>query len=584
MYSYIWKTRNIGIKGDAKKYSIVNVMPILWREHCVECAAPGCYKTCKLYKPRIDKRCMRFDYGIQPVYYDGEDIIGAKISLRRWAKLEASLGHSFYSVKSQKIMKLERLNRIASIIKSLCSLINNYRLSQIYASLHERYISKLRPKKSYEVNGFFAVIKSYSDSPKTLLLEILGDDLSLYRESMVLHQGWNEYFIPIEKFPTRTFNFKKKQIRAYLNDNETAELEFRYFDFVKRDTNKEIGKPANKIKCVAWDLDNTLWEGVIGDVGHENVSVKHEALKSIKKFDEMGILQTIVSKNTYEIAWAKIEELELQDYFLYPAINWGRKSESLKTIAKELNINIDTFAFIDDSSFERNEVKSALPQVRVFDVVELPELLSKTEFDIPITIASKNRRVSYLNEVNRKNITASWEGDYDTFLKSCKLEMRIFTLQSDIERERCLELIQRSNQYNISVQRQTEKSFNDMLTSELYKCFGMSLSDEYGDYGIIGFASFKHEGNRIQLQDFVMSCRVAQKKVERAFFNHILNQREIGLEFYIKVQKTERNKPLQDEFKKMPLNITLENKETISFKYIKKDSSLFINESIIKII
>jgi len=583
MYSYIWKTKDLKKKDDINKYKILGLMPILWREHCIECAMPGCYKTCKLYEERIDKRCMRFDYGIQPVKF-GENFYGAKISFKRWAKLEANLGSSFYGLSLKKIRKLEKLNQIGSKVKSFCRLINNYRLAQIYASLHERYIVKLDPKKKFQVDGFFAVIKNYSENKKTFLLEMLGDDLSLYRESLVLQKGWNEFFIPMEKIPINIFNYKKRQVRVYLNDNETGEFEFRFLDFVKKKFEKESIKSVKKVKCVAWDLDNTLWDGVIGDVGPNNVVLREESIKFIKKFDEMGILQTIVSKNTYNVAWAKITELGLQDYFLYPAINWGRKSESLKKIAKELNINLDTFALIDDSLFERNEIKSALPQVNVFDVKELPKLLSKDEFNIPITMASKGRRLSYLTEIERKNISASWDGDYDSFLKSCNLEMKIFFPETDAEKKRCVELIQRSNQYNISTKRHTETSFQNMLESDQYSCYGFSVSDQYGDYGIVGFASFKRIDEGLQLTDFVMSCRVAQKKVERAFLNHIINQTEIGTNFFAEVFKTERNHPLREELKKMPLKVTSEDKEKISFNYLKIDNGLFINENIIRII
>ena len=134
----------------------------------------------------------------------------------------------------------------------------------------------------------------------------------------------------------------------------------------KIDNQLEETLPAKKIKCVCWDLDNTLWNGVIGDDGTDGVIVNNKIIDLINEFDKKGILQTITSKNEYEIAWSKIKQLGLDKFFLYPAINWGPKSESIKQIAKELNIGIDTFALIDDSEWEREEVSSNCPQVRVY--------------------------------------------------------------------------------------------------------------------------------------------------------------------------------------------------------------------------
>ena len=355
------------------------------------------------------------------------------------------------------------------------------------------------------------------------------------------------------------------------------------FDFVKL-KNKEVATPAQKVKCVAWDLDNTLWAGVIGDDGKDGVVPFKHSIKLIKELDDRGIIQTIASKNTPEVAWEKIEELGLADYFLYPAINWGRKSQSLSNIAKELNINIDTFAMIDDSLFERREISMNLPQVRVYDAIEVPILLSKPEFDVPITEASKSRRKSYLSEYKRKNISSSWEGDYDSFLKSCKIKMEIFTPKAEKEKERCLELILRSNQYNITGVKYETDEFMKMLTSKDYDCYGFRIKDDYGDYGIVGFASFEKRDSDLILHDFVMSCRVALKKIERAFFNHILSQ-ESSLKFNllkIHAVKTTRNTPLREQLALMPLKVVAEDEQSIDYEF--SIGEKFVDDGIIMIV
>ncbi len=138
---------------------------------------------------------------------------------------------------------------------------------------------------------------------------------------------------------------------------------------------------------------------------------------------------------------------------MYPGINWGQKSENLKTIAANLNINLDTFAVIDDSSFERTEIITALPQVRVYEETRINELLTLPEFDIPVTEEGRNRRKFYQTEQRRNEISQGFSGDYKSFLKSCDFHLNIFIPKTNDQINRCYELIQRTNQLNISSKR-----------------------------------------------------------------------------------------------------------------------------------
>ena len=105
-----------------------------------------------------------------------------------------------------------------------------------------------------------------------------------------------------------------------------------------------------KIKCVVWDLDNTLWDGTL--VESDNVVLKDNAENIIKTLDERGILQSISSKNDFEVAKKKLEELGLWKYFIYPQISWNSKSEALRIIQESINIGQDTIAFVDDQELK----------------------------------------------------------------------------------------------------------------------------------------------------------------------------------------------------------------------------------------
>lgn len=593
MYSYIWYKKAEAESSPAQDsgYSdtcqVKAVLPLLWQEHCVECAAPLCYKSCKIYLPRTDKLCKRFANGVQPVCFPEQALRGGTIQFRRWAKLEAVIPDYLYGVSIEKLAKTNaRMNTLGRFIEqglaALSLPLSRFRLSRIVETIYMRRLLHHRYKQDGGLDGFLMRIYNHENSPHNLYLELTEFRKTVYKRSFCLQPGWNESFIPIEEFPLTTSG--RSLIQVYLDSDATATLSFRYLDFVslQQAANHENKKPAGRVKCVAWDLDNTLWNGVIGDDGQDQVTVQSACVLLIKELDRKGVLQTIVSKNNFDIAWNKIKELNLEDYFLYPAINWGRKSRSLLSIAKELNIHIDTFAVIDDSAFERMEIANALPQVRVYDVTEINTLLQRPEFDLPITEESAKRRQSYLVDYQRKNILASWEGNYDSFLASCHLAMEVRQPVDAYEQTRCLELLQRSNQYNLSRSKYDETSFQTLLNAENSTSCYCRVSDTYGDYGIVGFVTFTTEGNGWKCKNFVMSCRVAQKKIERALMNHIINRLPAGTIVEVDIEKTERNLPLRDEFKKMPFDVKEDNDRHIAFSY-RKTEAPFLDEQIVEV-
>lgn len=591
MHSYTWnfEHHDVEVPPFKSSYNVKGVLPLFFMEHCVECAMPLCYKTCPMYENRRDKRCRRFDFGQQRVTFNDSILDGATCSFRKWAKLGAFITHKLEAVDVNKIHRLERfINNTSVALEFVCHAINwqPYRPSRVFVDAIDRLLFQKRDiyKHTMPLDGFLATIYNHECEDKTVFIELVKSAQSLFRASVKLHPGWNEWFKPMNEIPLT--NEHGTMINIYFEGEDKGMLTFKYFDFValKQEEKKEIVKPATKVKCVAWDLDNTMWNGVIGDDGPDGVTVKDSSVSLVKQLDAMGVLNTVVSKNNFDVAWNKLIEIGIDKYFLYPAINWGRKSQSLIAIANKININLDTFAVIDDSPFERNEICSALPQVRVFDVTDVPSLLDRPEFDIPVTEESKKRRETYQTESKRNDIFASWSGNYDDFLRDCGLLMEIFIPQREEDVKRCLELMQRSNQYNVSGVKRDKDYMNMVLHSKGFSSFGYRVEDRYGKYGIVGFASFKGIGvNEFLLTDFVMSCRIAQKKVERAFFNFFIRQLPMGSTLRIHVNKTNRNMPLQDELIKMPFTLDSNNDSELCLHYVKSAQD-FCNDEIIKVI
>ncbi len=220
--------------------------------------------------------------------------------------------------------------------------------------------------------------------------------------------------------------------------------------------------------------------------------------------------------------------------------------------------------------------------MRVYDVSEIESLLQKPELDIPITEESAKRRESYQKEMKRKEIQASYGGDYDTFLRDCEMHLEIFTPETEVQRSRCLELLQRSNQYNVSKEKRQADSFATLFNKPEFHLYAFRVFDKWGDYGIVGFVSVETQGSLHTVRDFVMSCRVAQKKVERAFFNWYVSTMPSGDTLAIDVWKTNRNNPLREELKGMPFLITDDDESHIHFRFEQKGQP-FANDQIMAV-
>jgi FkbH-like protein len=486
---------------------------------------------------------------------------GAEIQFRRWGKLEAIISPRvpMYSAAALRVQRgvLDGVEELVSQAARLFRRVSPTRkLNGAFTALKRQLVkwqSSLWGGTLLEADRF--LIKCWSFQPAIFHLQLeVVTNVSVFRARLPIAPGWNEHLLDAAEM-LAGLNGAEGRIRLTIEGDEEVHVMFTWLHFVRfaaaRGTAIEqvpkSQQPAAKVKCVAWDLDNTLWQGVIGDAGVEGVVENPAMLQLIRDLDERGIVQTIVSKNDYATAWKKIESLGLQEFFLYPAIHWGPKSQSLRSIADRLNINIDTFAVIDDSEFERSEIRSALPQVRVFDPSVGHALLEEDAFRVPVTSESRSRREMYRTEAARQQIQAGWRGDFEDFLRSCELRL-VIRRPGPAEQPRCLELLQRSNQFNLSGRRYDAGGFQQLLQSVEHECYSLEVSDRFGTYGIVGFAAFAITGRGATLVDFVLSCRVAQKQVEEHFFRWFAARRAaLGeREFRAGYRRTERNQPLRE--------------------------------------
>lgn len=295
------------------------------------------------------------------------------------------------------------------------------------------------------------------------------------------------------------------------------------------------------IKVLVWDLDNTLWDGTL--LEGDDVQLKPGVAEILETLDSRGILQSVASKNDHDAAMAKLKELGVADYFLYPQIHWNSKSGSIEQIATSINVGKDALAFIDDQPFERDEVASQSPEVMTLDVAELENLLEMPEL-IPrfITDESAIRRKMYQADIARNQVEGDYEGPKEDFLAD--LEMKFTIAPATVEDlKRAEELTVRTNQLNTTGETYNYDELDAFRKSDDHILLVASLVDRYGTYGKIGLALIEKGAKIWTLKLLLMSCRVMSRGVGTILLHHIMTlARNAGARLQAEVRNTGRNR------------------------------------------
>jgi len=285
-------------------------------------------------------------------------------------------------------------------------------------------------------------------------------------------------------------------------------------------TSPSPSKPT--VKCLVWDLDNTLWDGVL--LAGDAVSPRPEAVAVLKALDERGILHSIASKNDPDAAMQTLHALGLDEYFLYPQIGWGAKSEAVKAIARQLNIGLDAIAFVDDQPFEREEVRFSLPDVRCFDPADLPILPTLPDFTPSlVTDDARHRREMYRSEQQRQAAEARFDGPAEAFLASLDMRLTLFPAGPD-DLARAEELTLRTNQLNATGYTYSLAQLDHFRRSDCHLLLMARLEDRFGGYGNIGLALVEQTPNVWLLKLLLMSCRVMRRGIGAAMLAHLIQQ------------------------------------------------------------
>ena len=351
-----------------------------------------------------------------------------------------------------------------------------------------------------------------------------------------------------------------------------------FINFISKEIKKNIlffrSKPY---KLIILDCDNTLWGGILDEDGSENIKynsdgegqIYYEFQKFLKIKKKEGFVLSISSKNNEEKVWQTMKKREMylqKKDFINPKINWEDKAKNIKQILYQLSLRPKDCLFIDDNPLELEKVKSQIKDINLIDVSNPLHILK--------VINSNPRLFKYkilkedLNKYKQYNLKSKFENisnqnDHSlTFYKKLKQKVN-FEKIDVINFDRAIQLFNKTNQFNFSLNRYSNISFKKILKNKSYVIRLINFKDKFGNHGIVGAYILKKYNKKNELIDFVLSCRVLNRYLEDFII--------------IKIIKDNKNKKLSIFYKKDKVNSDLIpvflKKEY--FKLIKKSKNIW---------
>lgn len=343
-------------------------------------------------------------------------------------------------------------------------------------------------------------------------------------------------------------------------------------------------------KAFVLDLDNTLWGGIVGDDGPENLEIGQETSMGqvyqefqgyLKEHKKIGVLLNVDSKNEEENALAGLKHpegiLKPEDFIVIKA-NWLPKSQNLTEIASELNIGRDALVFVDDNPAEREIIRQHVPETAVPEMTDGDQvnpdqfirILDKNAYFEVVTLSEddKHRNEMYKANAMRKEQEESF-GNYSDFLKSLEMEAVIRGFEP-VYYSRIAQLTNKSNQFNLTTKRMTQAEVEQMAQDPGYITLYGKLKDKFGDNGVVSLVIGKKNGDTLELILWLMSCRVLKRDMEQAMLDTlVLQSRESGIrKLHGYYYKTAKNAMVKDFYGAMGFQKLSEKDGDSEWEYV----------------
>ncbi len=266
-----------------------------------------------------------------------------------------------------------------------------------------------------------------------------------------------------------------------------------------------------KIKLVIWDLDDTFWQGTLSE---GDILIPDSNIKLINDLTDIGIVNSICSKNDENKVNAELKKHGLDDFFVFASINWESKGNRVKQILKEMNLRETNVLFLDDNHFNREEVKFTCPEIMIGTPEDLDHLIANCKTAEKKDLSHKRLKQYHVLETKKAE-----ESKYDTnndFLFASDIKVKVE--EKCINRiDRIHDLILRSNQLNFTKIRSSKEELEKVINDPSIRAGVVFVSDRFGDYGLVGFYALRKQ----KLLHFVFSCRVLGMGIEQYLYNSL---------------------------------------------------------------
>ncbi|MEU5095339.1 HAD-IIIC family phosphatase [Streptomyces sp. NPDC020996] len=339
-------------------------------------------------------------------------------------------------------------------------------------------------------------------------------------------------------------------------------------------------------KVLVVDLDNTLWDGILGDDGPDGIAAattyRGEAFgrfqRVVKQIGSQGVLLAVCSKNDREPVLDVLRthpDMTLrEDDFVRIHADWEPKDGAIRAIAGRLNLGTDSFVFADDSAFERGLVASSLPEIALIALDEEPalhvdRLLADGWFDVPeLTAADRGRAVQYRQEAERQDLQQA-TGSMEEYLRALGVTVEVAPVR-DHEVARIAQITLRTNQFNLTTRRLQAPDVRERLDSPGHLVLAVRSRDRFGDNGVVGALFAHREDEALRIDNMLLSCRVFARGIEQAALAALLEHaRDSGAaEVRASYRPTAKNRKVRDLYPSLGFERTAESADgTLEFRH-----------------
>lgn len=471
------------------------------------------------------------EYGIKPVFYESEyNMYFTEGAFKNEALLEFKPDFIYIHTTSRNITHWPEVSDTAEMIEDKLKLVKTH-FMKLWDFLDKEYgcsiIQNNFEMPYYRLLGNQDVVYPFGYSNFVMKLNLFFSDYAY---------GKNNFYIHDIQYEASTVGLDKWTDIAYWSMYKYA-MSRECIPYTAYNVALIIKSLMGRNKkALSLDLDNTLWGGVIGDDGAENINIGYENAiaesytefqKYIKKLKEIGIILTVNSKNDESNAVKGFERpdstLKKEDFLDFRA-NWEPKCNNLIASAKKINIMPDSFVFVDDNPAEREIVRQSVSGVEIPAIDNVENYVRAIDkagyFEVTNLSADDLKRNSmYVADSLRLELEEQYT-DYNEYLLSLEMKAEIKTF-APVYMARIAQLTNKSNQYNLTTRRYTQKEIEDFAVNENYMTLYGKLVDKFGDNGVVSVVIGERKDNRLDINLWLMSCRVLKRDMEYAMMDTV---------------------------------------------------------------